>query len=306
MLALLLVFVVVSVSVPAQDGTAADAGLVLIPPTVYVGDRARLVIPVTPLEGGEIAGGKTAQVIEVAERLPRSKDVTVHRLELEIRGSEGHILADFSAYAPGMVDFPRLEFGPYSIPGFQLRIASILAAEDASPLLSPPLDALSPPGTALLLYGTVIAAFLVLLLLVGGTVWGIPALRAYAQRRRRRLAWRTFRRVLAELGKTLAGDPAPVPAPLLSRLGAALRTYLGERSGVSCLALSPREFRTLDPFLPGSDDGAYLEGFFRRCDELRFGHEPPVQGELDRLLASVEEFALALERASAAVPGSGS
>jgi len=291
-----------AVLVPCMAQETAAAGLLLVPPTVYVGDRARLVIPVTSLESGGAAISRAPQVVDVPERLPRSKDVTIHRLELEVRGAETRILADFSAYAPGLVDFPRIEFGPYAVSGLRVRIASILDPDEAAPPLAPPLDALSPPGTAMMVYGTLIIVFLSLALLVVGAVRGVPALRHYRAARRRKLAWRRLRRVLSQLGQALEQDTEVAGNELAARLNASFRAYLGARIGVSCLALSPREFTSLKSLLPEEGQDAVLESIFRRCDELRFGHEVPGRHDLVDLKERVERCAQVLETAASAVP----
>ncbi len=289
----------------AETTTGGNAEPVLVPQTVYVGDRARLIVPVD----ASAAGLASPTVIEVAERLPRSKDAVVLRVELQRAEGGWRALVDFTAYAPGAVELPRIEAGVVVLSGLVVSIASILETEGGTAELSPPAKPLAAPGTALLLYAStftlVAAALLGAFLFVRG-----PALvRDALERRRRGLVARSMRRVAARLADNLA---TMNPADFLAILFSELRSYLSYRTGVNCLALTPREFpEALDrgPRLPSSrnnvyvmvesKDGAFLEKLFRWGDAVRFGGETTSRAELDAALeevvALVEKVEVALE-----------
>jgi hypothetical protein len=108
-----------------------------------------------------------------------------------------------------------------------------------------------------------------------------------------------LRRVLAQIDTRRERGAG---TELVARLSAAFRAYLGARISLSCFALSPREFRSLEPLLPQEGQAAALEAIFRRCDELRFGPQAPGRLDLAALKDGVERCALALESAAPAAP----
>jgi hypothetical protein len=271
----------------------------LIPPTVYVGDRARLIVALPSVS----ATDARASVV-VTDRLPKTSDVTILRAELEARGGAAVAVVDFIPFSPGTLVLPPFEVGRVSLSGLRVTIASVLEGEAGTPEAAPAEKPLAAPGTAPLLY-----AFAFILL--GGAAAGIllvrralPFIEAARERRRKGLAVRSMRRVLSrisdEIGSAAAGD-------LLTVLFAELRSYLTYRTGVNCYALTAAElgaaFRAPrgadDPAAPlaGSDAG-FLEGLLRRGDEVRFGAAPAAAQELREAVDGVAALIDRLEGGS--------
>jgi hypothetical protein len=282
----------------ASDAKAPSAakGAILIPQTVYVGDRATIVVPLEPSKAATI---REAVIIDVSDRLPRSKDAVVLRVEFQRFEGGWRALVDFTAYAPGVVELPRIEAAGVALTGLSVPIASILDAEGGVAELSPLEGALSAPGTALLVYGTV--SFLIVTVLVGAFLFlRGPALIAEAlERRRRALVARSMRRVTARLAENL---DTMDPSEFISILFSELRSYLTYRTGVNYIALTPREFPAAVASEPGGStrrgvyvrleamDGEFLEGLFRRGDEVRFGGTMATASELRQTLDRVNAF----------------
>ncbi|GHV88277.1 hypothetical protein AGMMS50267_06370 [Spirochaetia bacterium] len=291
----------------AQENNAMPDTAYLIPQTVFVGDGGRLVLP---LGSGfaEVEG----EVLDDPDMLPRARDIVISRIELENRGqmartgkAEPRLLIDFIAYTPGFIELPPIKIAGFTFTELQVGIASILEAEGNSRVLSPPAPPLAVPGTMEMIYG---AVFGIIILILGGIFFGIrgvPVLRRYGIRRRRRRMIRSMLRLLKQLR-----DAVPVPgipgadvagaeqtAAALDRLNGEFRRFLEFITGEACTVMVPQEFLTLPPpGLPvaeGSDDqygGPFLCAVFLRCDTLRFGSRQPKREQLTALLDDVEGF----------------
>jgi hypothetical protein len=278
----------------AQEGSAARDGT-LIPQTVYVGDRARLIVA---LDGAATPSGFGPAVVDRAEALPKTEAVHIHRVEIEPRQDGVRGIIDFTAFVPGNIELPGIDAAGLRLTGLQVHISSVLEENDTE--LSPPEGTLVAPGTFSLIYG----ALFIAAALVAGALFavfrGLPAFREYRERRRRGLAARSMRRVIGRLESE--GDRLDA-GTLLSVLFDELRSYLTYRTGVNCHALTAREFplalgdSAVVPGLP-ADDLAFLERLFRQGDEVRFGARRATREELDEALRGVSAL---LERTEAAV-----
>ena len=178
-----------------QDG---DAAPYLIPQTIFVGDTGRLLFP---LKTGDPGG--TDAVIQGAG-LPRSKDLVINRVEFEHRGTSVRLLVDFQAYAPGRIALPPITIASRTFTGLEVTISSILDLEQRGMVLSEPAGPLAAPGTAALIYGTILGIIVLLLALTLGAFLGKTRLRGFAGRLRRR-------RVIRAMGRSLRRRQAALP-----------------------------------------------------------------------------------------------
>ncbi len=297
----------------ATNVAILDGEPVLIPQIVFVGDRARLVIPIGGVPVGNARG---SSLVDIRERLPHSKEVAIVRAELERRGGAGRtesaksgdyqILLDFIAYAPGVIVLPDVEVGGLRISGLQVEIASLLDLEGGNSELSPPAATLAAAGTAPLLYGLLFAFIVFAASSAFLARQGFPLLQDALERRRRSLAVRAMRRVLVRLHEKFAELDANT---VFSMLLPALREYLSLRSGVNCRSLTPGELsQALDGVLPEgrnrfvflTPDTTNLETLFRLGDAVRFGGGAARASRLDVLLAGVSDL---VDRIEAPSPG---
>jgi hypothetical protein len=254
-------------------------GAYLIPQTVFVGDKGRLVVPL-----GRAFEGAGAFVREGSGVPAAGGDILISRVELEYRNGAARLLIDFIPYAPGIQRLPPLEIPgargePPAVTGLEITVASILDSSAAA--LSPNAPPMAAPGTSLLIYGS-LALILLILLGIGGGVLGRSRLgkllEGFRRRRLIRVMERILRRGRAELRRNSL-DP-PERRELLARLAGEFRQFLTLYTGINCQALTPPEIGTL----PGG--AASLGGLFRRWDALRFSGLAPA-GEA--ILSTLDE-----------------
>jgi hypothetical protein len=250
-----------------------------IPQTVFVGDRARLALPL-----GAAFAALEPELIQ-GPLLPRSKDLAISRVELEKRGSAAMLLVDFQAYAPGRLSLPPIEIASHTFAGLEVTVSSILSVERQGMVLSGPAEPLAAPGTAALIYGAILGLLLLLLALTLGSLWGRTRLRSFAERLKRRRVIRAMGRTLKRLRAAYPEGGLAVPE-ILSR---DFRVLLGMLTGMNCLAMVPSELLALDGLAPGGAlrPGA-LADLFRRCDALRFSGRGV---EREAAFALLDEFA---------------
>ncbi|MDR3123954.1 MAG: hypothetical protein LBU16_09290 [Treponema sp.] len=247
-----------------------------IPQTIFVGDQGRLALPL-----GSAYAGVEAAVIQ-GPLLPRSKDLTISRVELEKRGEAATLLVDFQGYVPGTIALPPIEIASHTFSGLEVTISSILSVGQQGMVLSGPAEPLAAPGTAALIYGAILGIILLLLALALGSVWGRTRLRDFAERLRRQQVIRVMGRTLKRLRSFSPGRDLEI----LETLSRDFRVFLGLLTGANCRAMVPSEFLSLD----GS--GAALRpetvaDLFRRCDALRFSGEGL---ERETVFALLDEF----------------
>jgi hypothetical protein len=261
-----------------------------IPQTIFVGDKGRLVFPL----GSAFAGieGKTLQGAE----LPRTRDLVISRVELERRGTTARLLIDFQAYTPGIIEIPPLEIASYTFTGLKVTISSILSLEQQGMVLSEPAEPLTAPGTAVMIYGTILGIIFLLLGATVGSFWGKTRFETFLTRLKRRRLMRTMGKNLRRLRSGLVRDTNETAsgqdgreAKALGVLSSEFRIYLGMLTGINCRSMVPREFLSL-PILPPGEalSGNFLSELFRRCDTLRFSGEGI---DRDAVLALVDDFA---------------
>jgi hypothetical protein len=247
-----------------------------IPQTIFVGDQGRLALPL-----GSAFAGVEAAVIQ-GPLLPRSKDLTISRVELEKRGAAAMLLVDFQAFVPGIITLPPIEIASHTFSGLEVTIGSILSVEQRGLVLSGPAEPLAAPGTAALIYGAILGLILLLLALALGSVWGRTRLGEVAERLQRRRVIRAMGRTLKRLRSFSPGRDLEI----LETLSRDFRVFLGLLTGINCRAMVPSEFLALD----GSGSALSPEtaaDLFRRCDAFRFSGEGI---EREAVFALLDEF----------------
>lgn len=268
------------------------AEIYLVPQTIYVGDKGRLIIPLGP------AFAEADAFVTVApNELPEQKDLVIGRIELEKRNNNIRLLIDFVSYAPGTVSLPSIKIPPahgamgsetFILEGIEFNVASILTPE--SMVLSPPALPIAAPGTALLVYGGL--GVLLLLLICGITA--LLYFRRFFDPLLKRLKERRF---LASLEKKImflrspnsAEDPV-TSNELFSLLAGEFREFLSFLSGINCSALTAFEFAVLPLEIPGNMGPEYFSGLFRRWDALRFSGSPALRKDMLGILDDIMLF----------------
>ena len=265
----------------------------LLPQTVYVGDRGRIVVPLGPA-----FSEARAFVIVTPNDLPEIKDLVISRIELEKRGNNTRLLIDFISYAPGIISLPPIMIpgvnqessgnGALILDGIEITVASILTPE--SMVLSSPTLPLAAPGTGLLVYGGLGA---LLVLLIGGIAALLyfrrffePILKRYKQRK-----------ILASLENKImflrsdnSEDDPITRNEMFSLLAGEFRDFLTFFSGVNCGPLTPLEFGAVQLEVPGIRSPDYFSTLFRRWDALRFSGAPIPRNDMFGILDDILLF----------------
>jgi hypothetical protein len=275
----------------------------LIPQTVYVGDRARLVAPLGPA-----FSNVEAFIMEGTEAFRPSEDLIINRIAVEHRGGQTRLLIDFIAYRPGVLELPPLGIPSLALRGFpvsgiQVHITSILSGD--SLVLSPAVPPLVVPGTITLIYGTVASLVLLALLGLGIRLWGRGSLQQLGECFRRWRLIRFMKKRLQHLRTMVEGAADGHDAgELLALVSSEFRGFLTLFTGINCRALAAGEFTGLPPLVvcdtQAPDDqgivtGTFLAGIFRRCDTLRFSGTGISREALLDMLDGLEHFIDALE-----------
>ena len=262
----------------------------MIPTKVFVGDRASLVLPLPGFTGQPAE--ETGPV-----RIPSSPEIDIHRVALERRPGGCRLTIEFSAYAPGILELPPISIAGESFAGLKIEISSILEPDTAGAVLSGVELPLAIPGTSLLVYGTISAIIIALLLGLWALLWGRRKMKGWLEAwKRRRLVvsmWRIEKHLRKSLAKGSAGRK------ILDTLSAEFRSFLSYFSGRSCRAMTAFEFGRVSFFeeynnVPGSE---FLGAFFDRCDCIRFSGGGIENSQTLALLGEVRSFLKALDRA---------
>jgi hypothetical protein len=258
----------------------------LVPQTVYVGDRAALVIPLST------AGGNAELPLP-----PETDGVVFHRVRMESRGGEGRVFIEFTAYAPGLLAFPPVEIPSGFLTGLKVEIASILERGNEGRVLSDPAPPLAAPGTGLFIYGTAACLLLGLFFFLGGTRWFRGRFRALldAWKKRRLIAGMLSltRRIRREILKSSALPDSGNFGKALDFLSVEFRSFLARYTGLECRAMTAPELGviSLPPEVPAPG------GLVRRWDERRYNGQGIEKDELLAMLEEIRFFAASLEKA---------
>jgi hypothetical protein len=284
-----------ALSAAAQEAPAGGAreDPYLIPQTIFVGDRGRLVVPL-----GQAFMGAGAFVRSAKEELPSAPDLTISRIELEHRNGNARLLIDFIPYVPGFVSFPPIVVpaspDPLMVTDLEAAVASILTPQESS--LADPAAPLAAPGTGFIVYGAAAGILSLFFLGIGGSLWGRKHFASFRERFRRRRLLRTMERFLLRLRAESLGERPSPQGELFSLLSGEFRGFLSYFTGVNCRVLTPGEFRELK-FSPADViDGNYLCDLFRRWEALRFSGSRVGRDDLLAVLDELRDFIRELDR----------
>jgi hypothetical protein len=234
----------------------------MIPPKVYLGDRASLVLPLP---------GSADNDAEIPFALiPPSQYIDIYSVTLERRPRGSRLVVEFSAYTPGFLELPPLEIAGEIFIGLTIEISSILESGVSGTVLSGPALPLAVPGTSLLVYGTTGIVLLSVLLALCFFFRGRGWMNTWITKWRRRQLLVSMLRIEKRLRKALIRGISR--REILDNLSGEFRSFLAWYTGVNCRAMTAAEF-SMSGMLEQSNglpEGEFLGSFFNRCDSLRF------------------------------------
>ena len=261
----------------------------MIPPKIFVGDRATLIVP--------LPGFSVQTDSEISpEQLPSQYGIDIHRVVLERRPNGSQLAIEFSAFMPGTLELPPIDIAGRLFSGLHVEISSILETGDSRLVLSGPTSPLAIPGTSILVYGSIFATVFSLLFVLWALLWGRKRLKEWlAMLEQRRLLlsmWAILKRLRKDLTK---GVPQ---REVLDSLSFELRGFLSYFSGQNCRSMTAFEFGSTVlfedyPNVPGRE---FLAKLFGRCDCARFSGEKIGKNEAEDLLTEARYFLKSLDR----------
>jgi len=267
----------------AQDWQHTNKyGAYMVPSKVYVGDRASLMLPLSGMTGHE----------EINARLiPSSPDIDIHHAALERRPGGSFLKIEFSAYTPGILELPPFEIGGKIFSGATVEISSILEPGEEGMVLSGPALPLAIPGTSFLIYGTISAGILLMLLIIWVSFRGRAQLKGWLAALKRRWLLISMLDTEKRLRKALAKGTAR--RKILDSLSTEFRDFLAFFTGENCRAMTAVEIGRLGGSMPDSE---FLGKFFSRCDGIRFSGDEISGDEILSMLGDLRGFLGALGR----------
>ena len=262
----------------------------MIPPRVFVGDRASLVLPLPGFSGQQDVELSPAQI-------PSSGDIDIHRVALEQRPGGNRLTIEFTAFIPGILELPPIVILGEVFSGLHIEISSILAISESERVLSGPAGPLAVPGTSLLVYGTIIASVAALLLALWALLWGRRQVKNWIA------SWKRWKLLVSMWGiekrlrKSLAKGACQ--RHILDKLSGEFRSFLSFFTGHNCRSMTATEFTRTAFFENYSNvpDKAFLGNFFSRCDCVRFRGNAISSDETRGLLSDLRSFLTALGKA---------
>jgi hypothetical protein len=278
-------------SLHAQAGNAY-----LIPRQIYVGDPASLILPLP-------AADKDEDYFITAydkDLMPSDPNVDIHRVILERRRTTGsRLIIEFTPFAAGTLALPGIEIGDEYFFGLTINVNSLIDVR-SEPVLSAPASALSMPGTAVMLYGSM-ALFVLLILFIFWFIFkGRAAIKKIRKKWKRLRLFKNMKNTEKRLYKALSKGAEK--REILDKLSNEFKSFLSILIGKDCCAMTAREFIEYftalpkDLFATQEDTAYFLGSFFRKCDELRFsGSDIDIKAIL-HLLSELRLFTGALEK----------
>jgi len=277
----------------------------LMPRQIFVGDTAVLIVPL-PAVSSNIPD---IVITPGQDNMPFCPNIDFHRIVLEQRVTGSRLLIEFTPFAAGTLELPVIEIGDENFAELTITVNSVID-EKASPHLSGPASALIMPGTALLLYGSLTAIIVFLLLVFLFLVKGKTILKIIMEK------WRLFRlfKSIRKMEKflheeILRGSDKRI---IVDKLSEEFRSFLSYLSGINCRVMTSSEFKSFPVLITIPDntqetensaklqrfaaaEPPFLSGFFRSCDTMRFSGDDISSKDLLGLLEDVKTFVDLLE-----------
>ena len=268
-----------------------NTGAYIIPRRIFIGDPAVFVLPLP----GTAGGSSDIVLTELSANFPSHTDIDFHRIVLERRTSGSRLMIEFTAFVPGLLEFPAIEIGGDRFAGLTVTVDSIINNR-STPVLSGPASSLAMPGTAVMLYGIMAALIIVILL----AIWFVLKGRIFLNKLNKKLIyWNLFISMKVTekhlKNSVLNGEDKRL---ILDKISDEFRNFLSYLTGSNCRAMTASEFERLHLklFVTENLNKSILQNFFNKCDELRFSGNDVNTKEILRLLAWMRSILAVLEK----------
>ena len=261
-----------------------------IPRKIFVGDKAVFILP---LQG---AGNNFSDITltPLSPNFPSHEYVDFHRIILERRINASRLMIEFTAFVPGVIEFPAVEIGENHFGSLSVTVDSVIE-NNSSLTLSGPAPALAMPGTALLFYGTITALIFIILFTIWFILKGRTFFKKYGEIFKRWKLFYSMKLMEKRFQKfILKGADKRI---ILDKISDQFRIFLSSLTGSNCRSMTAREFET-HPFHEKLEP-SLLKNFFQSCDELRFSGSSVNTQDILNLLAELRSFIRVLEETKA-------
>ena len=283
------VFIFVHIDLYPQTG-----GPFLNPRVIYVGDPAAYILPLPPADHFIEDVIITSRDSLTGIPFPADENIDFHRIILERRLTGSRLVVEFTAFAPGVLEFPEIEIDGEFFSGLSITVNSLIN-DRSDRILSGSASTLAMPGTALLLYGSIAGLAVIILLTIWFFVKGRAVLRDLHERWKRYRLFSGIRKTEKRLNKSiLKGADKRI---ILDQISDEARKFLSILTGKNCRAMTANEFEKLPAsvYMPHSaqDDKeenfqiTIIVKFFTACDEFRFSGAEYDSQDILRLLSDL-------------------
>jgi len=273
----------------AGQAQEKNAGVFTVPSTVYVGDRASLVLP---LPGFTVnADSENASVASTSD------DIDIHRALIERRPVGSRLTVEFTAYAPGIMELPPINIAGEVFNGLTIEISSVLEKGIQGTVLSEPAQPLAIPGTGFLVYGTIISIIICLSLVFWILFWGRKNIKSWLAAWKKKRLLNGMRGIERRLRKTLAMGEDTY-RNILDAVSTEFRNFLSHFTGEHCHAMTAVEFDGIELEI----NKEFLKDFFKRCDGIRFSGKDIVKIDVVSILDELKQFLAGLQNIPHAEP----
>jgi len=273
---------------------AQNANAYLVPHEIYVGDPAALIVPLPAAERDSPNIVITSKSFDPF--FPVDPDIDFHRITLERRITGSKLTIEFTAFVPGVIVFPVIEIGGEQFSNLRITVNSTVDTS-TTPVLRRAAPALSMPGTAVLLYGSLAAIIFLIFFIIWFIFKGRDVFKELRKKWKRRRLFTMIKKTEKRLRKSITkGAQKRIVLDILSD---EFKNFLSILTNSNCRAMTAREFeiKPLDNLLPQEDSPVFLSNFFSSCDNMRFSGANIDPKDVISLLDDLKYFINSLENA---------
>jgi len=279
-----------------------SAGPYLNPRVIYVGDPAAYILPLAPAAHYIEDVIITSRDSLTGVPFPFDENIDFHRIILERRLTGSRLVIEFTAFVPGVLEFPEIEIDGEFFNGLSITVNTLIN-DRSDRILSGSASTLAMPGTALLLYGAIAGLAFIILFTVWFLLRGRSVMRDLRKKWNRYRLFSGIRRTVKLLQKSiLKGTGNRI---ILNQLSDEARKFMSILTEKNCRAMTALEFEKLPAsvYMPHSaqDNEKIFQttsvgNFFRTCDEYRFSGAECEARDIQQLLADLLLMVNALDK----------
>jgi len=267
-----------------ESAYAQSFNAYLTPTEIFVGDRASLTIPLPA------ANANTVTILRPFDPFfPSDPKIDFHSIILERNAKGSRLIIEFTAYTPGVINFPVIEIEKEYFSDISITVNSSLDTSKP-PELKRASTVLVMPGTATMLYGALAAVIIAVIFSIWFVLKGRAVLRELHRKWKRRMLFVSMKKTERNLRRL--AEKEPEKRVVLDGISVEFKNFLSVLTDINCRAMTAREFEKIpsEHFFTLEDSPAFLGKFFRSCDNMRFSGLNAQSGQIISLLDELKTF----------------